>query len=84
MINARRAFKTLRDPQVRTQFDDELLQVINAAKFRVVAVVIDKLALQQWVLRQDGLLTDPEPPFAQRLMHIVHAKIQSAPVRWPN
>ena len=174
MINARRAFKTLRDPHVRTQFDDELLQVIHAAKFGVVAVVIDKLALQQaygdaaahpyhlglgfllqryagflnhinrvgdvmgesrggtedrllkesytrvfehgvwttnahtfqaaltsreiklkqksanvaglqladllghpakqWVLRQHGLLTNPEPPFAQRLMHIVQAK----------
>ena len=29
---------------------------------------------KQWVLRHHGLLTDPEPPFAQRLMHIVRAK----------
>jgi hypothetical protein len=47
MINARKAFKNLRDDAIRTKFDAELLQVIQAAQFKVVAVVIDKMALKQ-------------------------------------
>lgn len=47
MINARRAFKGLRDADKREQFDAGLLRVIQEADFRVVAVVIDKLALQK-------------------------------------
>ncbi len=42
MINARGAFSILRDPVVRARFDDDLLSVISAAAFRIVAVVIDK------------------------------------------
>jgi hypothetical protein len=47
MTNARKAFKNLRDPVGREKFDAELLQVIRAGAFRVMAVVIDKLALRQ-------------------------------------
>lgn len=47
MINARKAFKNLQDEVKRGQFDVELLQVIREGSFRVVAVVIDKLALRQ-------------------------------------
>jgi hypothetical protein len=45
MTNARHAFKNLRNQAARKQWDDDLLNVINAATFRVVAVVIDKQAL---------------------------------------
>lgn len=46
MINARKEFKNLRDDEARQQFDTELLQLVAAANFRVVAVVIDKLRLR--------------------------------------
>src|SRR5260370_2532966 len=46
MLNARKAFKTLRDPAVRAEWDTELMALIANAEFRVVAVVIDKLALR--------------------------------------
>jgi hypothetical protein len=46
MLNARKAFKSLRDPDVRKEWDAELLRVIAAGDFRVVAVVIDKLQLR--------------------------------------
>jgi hypothetical protein len=46
MLNARKAFKALRDPAVRAEWDDELLKLIAAVEFRVVAVVIDKQALR--------------------------------------
>src|SRR5689334_22760448 len=36
MINARKAFKNLRDADVRSKFDDGLLEVIKAADFRVI------------------------------------------------
>ena len=47
MINARKAFKNLRDAAVREKFDDALLGVIAAADFKVVAVVIDKQELRR-------------------------------------
>jgi len=47
MINARKAFKNLRDGAVRAKFDDELLRVIESAVFKVVAVVIDKQELRR-------------------------------------
>ena len=37
MINARKAFKNLMDEATRERFDSELLQVIQAADFKVVA-----------------------------------------------
>jgi hypothetical protein len=46
MINARKAFKVLRDDAVRAQFDRDLLQVIQNADFRIVAVVVDKQRLR--------------------------------------
>ncbi len=46
IVNARKAFKSLRDETKRNQFDAELLRVIGEAEFRVVAVVIDKAALR--------------------------------------
>jgi hypothetical protein len=46
MINARKAFKSLRDGAVRAKFDARLVEVVEAAQFKVVAVVIDKLALR--------------------------------------
>jgi predicted RNA-binding protein YlxR (DUF448 family) len=46
MIHARKAFSVLRDETKRAQFDADLLRVIQAAEFRVIAVVIDKAALR--------------------------------------
>lgn len=46
MINRRKEFKVLQDEQKRAAFDNDLLNVIEAAKFKVVAVVIDKAALR--------------------------------------
>lgn len=46
MINARKAFKVLRDDAARERFDRDLLQVIQNANFRVVAVVFDKQRLR--------------------------------------
>ncbi len=45
MLNARGAFKALREESRRIAFDSDLLNVIKQADFRVVAVVIDKQAL---------------------------------------
>jgi len=47
MVNARKAFKSLRDAAMRSKFDDALLAVIKAAEFKVVAVVIDKQELRR-------------------------------------
>ncbi len=47
MLNARRDFKVLREPAMRANWDEELMKLINAAEFRIVAVVIDKLALRE-------------------------------------
>jgi hypothetical protein len=47
MVNARKAFKNLRDDRKRAIFDAELLEIISAAEFRLVAVVIDKAVLRQ-------------------------------------
>ncbi len=47
MVNARGAFKALRDESVRNAFDNDLLEVIRQADFTVVAVLIDKQALLQ-------------------------------------
>jgi hypothetical protein len=47
MINARGAFKVLRDESVRNAFDNDLLEIIQQADFTVVAVLIDKEALLQ-------------------------------------
>jgi hypothetical protein len=46
MINARKAFKRLRDDGTRAQFDRELLEILGDADFRIVAVVVDKHALR--------------------------------------
>jgi len=46
MINARNAFKILRDENKRKKFDSELLDVVQNAEFKIVAVVIDKAALR--------------------------------------
>jgi len=46
ILNARRVFKTLQDETKRAEFDTDLLNMIEAAEFRVVAVVIDKAALR--------------------------------------
>ena len=45
IINARKSFKILQDEKKRNQFDADLLDVIQSANFRVVAVVIDKASL---------------------------------------
>jgi hypothetical protein len=47
MLNARRDFKVLREPAMRADWDKELMKLINAAEFRIVAVVIDKRALRE-------------------------------------
>ncbi len=46
IINKRRVFKTLQDDRKRAHFDADLLDILAAAKFKVVAVVIDKAALR--------------------------------------
>ncbi len=46
MINKRRAFKILQDADTRVEFDKDLLGIIEQAKFRVVAVIIDKATLR--------------------------------------
>lgn len=46
MINTRKAFKVLQDEKKRAEFDTDLLNIIQSAEFRVVAVVIDKAALR--------------------------------------
>jgi hypothetical protein len=46
MINARRAFKVLRDEDKRNAFNADLLRVIDQARFKMVVIVIDKQALQ--------------------------------------
>ncbi|GIV81478.1 MAG: hypothetical protein KatS3mg051_0832 [Anaerolineae bacterium] len=46
MVNARRAFKILRDEEKRKAFDADLLRVIQQAQFTMVVVVIDKQALK--------------------------------------
>ncbi len=46
IINRRRVFKVLQDDEKRFKFDTDLLDMIEAADFRVVAVVIDKAALR--------------------------------------
>lgn len=46
MINARKAFKVLRDDDKRAAFDQDLLDVVKSADFQVMAVVIDKAALR--------------------------------------
>lgn len=46
MINARKAFKILQDEKKRAEFDADLLDIIQSAEFRVVAVVIDKATLR--------------------------------------
>lgn len=47
MINARKAFKNLRDEDKREAFNHDLLAIIQKAEFRVMAVVIDKAVLKQ-------------------------------------
>jgi hypothetical protein len=47
IINRRGIFWRLRDEQARDAFDRTLLQLIQEARFRVVAVVIDKKRLEQ-------------------------------------
>ena len=47
VINRRGRFWRLRDPEKAKAFDDELLELISAAEFKVVAVVVDKKALRE-------------------------------------
>jgi hypothetical protein len=47
IINRRGYFTHLQDAAKAQAFDDALLEIIRAGSFRVVAVVIDKLTLQQ-------------------------------------
>jgi hypothetical protein len=47
MINARKAFKALRVPDKRAAFDQDLLEVIQSADFKVMAVVIDKALMRE-------------------------------------
>ena len=46
IINRRKVFKALQDDHKRAEFDANLLEIIRAAEFCVVAVVIDKGALR--------------------------------------
>jgi len=47
MVNRRGAFWRLRDERAREMFDADLLDLIARSRFRSVAVVIDKKALQE-------------------------------------
>jgi len=46
IINKRKVFKILQDDGQRERFDNELLDIIQKANFRVAVVVIDKAALR--------------------------------------
>jgi hypothetical protein len=46
MINARKAFKALRDKSIRESFNNDLLTIISKSSFKVVAVIIDKESLR--------------------------------------
>jgi hypothetical protein len=46
IINKRKVFKILQDDEKRERFDNELLDVIQKANFRVASVVVDKAALR--------------------------------------
>jgi hypothetical protein len=46
IINKRGIFKVLQDEKICSRFDTELLETIQVADFRVVAVVIDKAVLR--------------------------------------
>jgi len=48
IINKRNVFKVLQDDRKRAEFDADLLNVIQAAQFKVVAIVIDKAALRDF------------------------------------
>ena len=90
MINARKAFKNLRNEVNRTNFDAELLRVVETADFKVVAVVIDKLKsaniaglqladllghpVKHRVLRQFGHINAEVAPFAHRLLGVIEGK----------
>jgi len=56
ILHRRGVFSSLRDPQRAQLFDERLLAVIGAAKFRIVAVVIDKKALLEQVGSFEGIL----------------------------
>jgi hypothetical protein len=47
ILNKRRYFGKLCDPEIQKRFNDELLELITQAQFRLVAVVIDKERLHQ-------------------------------------
>lgn len=47
IVNRRGPFGRLCDPHIRMAFDTDLIQLMRAADFRLVAVVIDKLKLHQ-------------------------------------
>jgi hypothetical protein len=47
IVNRRGPFWRLRDPAIAKVFDSDLLNLIEATEFKVVAVVIDKASLQQ-------------------------------------
>ena len=47
IVNRRGHFSHLKDPVKNQEFDDALLKIASEAIFRVVGVVIDKLALRQ-------------------------------------
>ena len=47
IINARKSFKALCVPVVRESFDNDLLQVVQEADFRIFAAVIDKDLLRK-------------------------------------
>ena len=61
IINARRAFKNLRDDEKRRQWDNDLLKVIAEADFRVAAVVIDKYSLLQAYAKLPESFRDQHP-----------------------
>lgn len=47
IVNRRSSFWRLRDPEKAREFDDDLIDLIAGAQFRLVAVVIDKKALRE-------------------------------------
>jgi hypothetical protein len=56
LIHRRGIFSKLRDPERAQNFDERLLTMIGAARFRMVAVVIDKKALLDKVGSLQGVL----------------------------
>lgn len=85
MLSAREEFKALRDPAVRKEWDERLLGIMGAAVFRIVAVVIDTLALRKSYGETAahpyhlglGFLLPPETPMSKPTDHKIVPRMEA-------